>query len=157
MSLTASTTFSGVIQLDAPPSSLAPHRDGHHCGPTGVIIWAHALTPPVPVKTIATTSALRSVREFIMVMPPMFCSPRPFVEPPRPTSIEYNRPRFRHLISYLLSRFKTESDASYPTFWRGPRLQRGEMASVSTFPVNCSSAQDGKKREGTSKAPPWDW
>src|SRR5262249_56121563 len=76
--------FSGVIQLDAPASSLAPHREGHHCGPTGVIIWAQALTPPVPVKTIATTSALRSVREFIMVMPPMLCSPRPFVEPPRP-------------------------------------------------------------------------
>ena len=31
------------------------------------------------------------------------------------------------------------------------------MASVNTFPVNCSSAQDGKEREGTSKAPPWDW
>src|SRR5215475_13556564 len=104
MSLTASTTFSGVIQLDASASSLAPHRDGHHCGPTGVIIWAQALTPPVAVKTIATTSALRSVREFIMVIPPMLCSPRPFVEPSRP--IEYSRPRFRHLISDLLSPFE---------------------------------------------------
>src|SRR5262245_50313880 len=106
MSLTASTTFSGVIQLDAPASSLAPHREGHHCGPTGVIIWAQALTPPVPVKTIATTSALRSVREFIMVMPPMLCSPVHSWNLRGPTSIEYSRPRFRHLISYLLSRFE---------------------------------------------------
>jgi hypothetical protein len=51
-SVTAVRTFSGVIQLDAPASSAAPHRDGHQAGPIGVsaaIVHSVARTTDVTV------------------------------------------------------------------------------------------------------------
>ena len=44
INLADSSTFSGVIQFDAPAWSSGPHRDGHHFGPIGVspAVWACA-------------------------------------------------------------------------------------------------------------------
>ena len=56
---TASSVFSGVIQLEAPAWSPSPQRDGHHFSPIGVM-WLSALAswtlPPVIAAPAAATA-----------------------------------------------------------------------------------------------------
>jgi hypothetical protein len=71
MSLAASSTFAGVIQLEPPASSWGPHRDGHHFGPIGVspvacacatCVWASIPPAAMPAVTPVTRPLWRKSR-----------------------------------------------------------------------------------------------
>jgi hypothetical protein len=67
--LTAVSTFSGVIQLEAPASSAGPHREGHQAGPIGVSAAIVPAGARITIVTIARDILKRRLSNIDMTSP----------------------------------------------------------------------------------------